>query len=77
MRVCKLIAKAAIKWMLVLLPFGWFLLACWAEAQGGTLCFLAALLALAAVIPAMNILGAALYALMSEAEREGLEYGTM
>ena len=77
MKICKIIAKAAIKWLLVLLPFGWFLLACWAEAQGGTLCFLAALLALAAVIPAMNILGAALYALMSEAEREGLEYGTM
>ena len=77
MKICKIIAKAAIKWLLVLLPFGWFLLACWAEAQGGTLCFLAALLALAAVVPAMNILGAALYALMSEAEREGLEYGTM
>ena len=23
------IAKTTIKWMLVLLPFGWFLLACW------------------------------------------------
>lgn len=73
MKICKLIAKAAIKWALVLLPFGWFLLACWAEAQGGTLCFLAALLALAAVILAANILGAALYALMSEEERRELE----
>ncbi|HIX16932.1 MAG TPA: hypothetical protein H9860_01325 [Candidatus Gemmiger faecavium] len=73
MKICKLIAKAAIKWLLVLLPFGWLLLACWAEAQGGTLCFMAALLALAAVILAANILGAALYALMSEEERRELE----
>lgn len=67
------IAKTTIKWLLVLLPFGWLLLACWAEAQGGTLCFLTALLALAAVILAANILGAALYALMSEEERRELE----
>lgn len=73
MRICKLIAKAVVKWLLVLLPFGWLLLACWAEAQGGTLCFMAALLALAAVILAANILGAALYALMSEEERRELE----
>lgn len=77
MKICKMIAKAAIKWLLVLLPFGWFLLACWAGGQGSTLCFLATLLALAAVIPAMNILGAALYALMSDAEREELEYDTL
>lgn len=73
MRICKLIAKAVVKWLLLLLPFGWFLLACWAGGQGSALCFLAALLALAATIPAMNILGAALYALMSEEERRELE----
>lgn len=69
MRICKLIAKAAVEWLLVLLPFGWFCFTAWACANATLGSLLVAAIALLATMKIMNVLGAALDALLSEKER--------
>lgn len=65
----KWLAKTTIKWLLVLLPFGWFCFTAWAcdNATPGSL--LVAAIALLATIKIMNVLGAALDGLLNEKER--------
>ncbi len=63
------IAKTTIKWMLVLLPFGWFLLACWLGSNATLGSLLVAAAALLATMKAMNVLGKVLDGLLSEKER--------
>ena len=71
------VLKYAVMCAIVLLPFGWFLLACWLgnNATLGSLLLTAAGLAL--TIATINRLGAALNGLLSESERavlNGKEY---
>lgn len=65
------IIKAAIKAVMLALPFGWFLLAGMVATNGGMLEFLAVLLALGGVIWLENRLAAVLYPLLTESEKKG------
>lgn len=72
----KWIIKTSIKVVMLVLPFGWFLLASLAATDGGILEFLAVLAALGGVIWLENRLAAVLYPLLTEKERMELN-GTL
>lgn len=63
------LAKTAIKWLLLLLPFGWFCLTAWLGNNATLGSLLVAAAGLLATMKAMNILGEALDGLLSEKER--------
>ena len=65
----KWLAKTTIKWLLVLLPFGWLCFVAWACDNATLGSLLVAAIALLATMKIMNVLGAALDALLSEKER--------
>lgn len=69
MKICKLIAKAVVKWLLVVLPFGWLCFTAWACDNATLGSLLVAAIALLATMKTMNVLGAALDGLLSEKER--------
>lgn len=65
----KWLAKTTIKWLLVLLPFGWFCFTAWACDNATLGSLLVAAAALLATMKAMNVLSKVLDGLLSEKER--------
>ena len=68
----KWLAKTTIKWLLVLLPFGWLCFVAWACDNATLGSLLVAAIALLATMKIMNVLGAALDGLLTEKERRGV-----
>lgn len=65
----KWLTKTTIKWLLVLLPFGWFCFTAWACDNATLGSLLVAAIALLATMKIMNVLGKVLDGLLSEKER--------
>ena len=66
----KFLCKALMKAALLAIPFGWFLLAVALIPDGGLWELILVLAALAAAIPAMQLIGWLLWPLLSEQEKQ-------